>query len=59
MQNNRSLQRISDLLLLTCALNRLTDYATQLQKLRNLIARFVMSILRLRKFLQMNGTAYA
>ncbi len=54
MQNNCRFEGISYQFLLARALNRLTDDAAQFQKLGNPIACFVLSITRLRKFLQMN-----
>ena len=57
VQNHSRLQSIPDQLLLTCALDRLPDYAAQSQKLHHLSARRIMPILWFRKFLQMNRTA--
>lgn len=59
MQNNRGLESVSDQFLLTRALNRLSDHAPQFQKLRNLHARLIMSILRLGQLPQVDRTARA
>ena len=48
MQNDRCLERVADQFLLTRVLNRLSDHAAQSQKLDNLSARLLISILRLR-----------
>ena len=57
MQNNRRLQSIPDQLLLSREFDRLADYAPQFQKLANLVARFVLPIARMWKFLQMDRSA--
>ena len=48
MQNHRRLQSIPNQFLLTCALDRLPDYAAQSQKLRNLSARHASSAVKAR-----------
>jgi len=59
MQDNRSLESISDQSLLARVLDRLSDHAAQFQKLGNLSARPIMSILGLGQLEQVDRTARA
>jgi len=59
MQDNRSLESISDQFLLASVLDRLSDHAAQFQKLGNLSARPIMSILGLGQLEQVDRTARA
>src|SRR6516165_6328990 len=57
MQDYVGFQSVADEFLLTCPLDGLPDYTAQSQKLRHLMAGLIASILRQRKFLQMNRRA--
>src|SRR6516165_8489841 len=57
MQNYAGFESVADEFLLTRTLDRLPDYTAQSQKPSHLVAGLIVSILRQRKFLQMNRTA--
>ena len=57
MQNNRSLESVSDHFFLARALDRLSDHAAQSQKLGNLSARLIMPILHLGQLEDVDRTA--
>lgn len=59
MQNNRSLESVSDHFFLARALDRLSDHCAQFQKVGNLSARPVTSTLGLGQLEQMDRTARA
>ena len=57
MQDNRSLESVSDQFLLARVLNRLSDHAAQFQKVGNLSARPILAILGFGQFEQVDRTA--
>ena len=59
IQNHAGFQCVADHFFLACVLDRLPDDAAQSQKLLNLIDRLATTVLRLRKFLQMDRAVTA